>query len=67
MSELLHHNRASLGHLTHKRYPDLDLDLEKLSPEAHRDLARLIRDIEFELAQAKRTFRPFPGGPAIRM
>lgn len=47
--------------------PALLGELGKLSPAAQGELLRLLRDLKQELADAERTFRPFPGGPKIRM
>ena len=42
-------------------------ELENLSLEALEDLYRLLQNLEQDLHTAERTFRPFPGGPRIRM
>ena len=47
--------------------PALLGEVEKLSPAAQGELLRLLRDLRQDLANAERTYRPFPGGPRIRM
>lgn len=42
-------------------------DLEKLSAEALEDLYRLLDGAQQEIHRLEHTFRPFPGGPQIRM
>jgi hypothetical protein len=42
-------------------------ELEQLPVEALYDLLQVLRDFEQEAEQAKRTYRPFPGGPKIRL
>lgn len=65
---------AAFGQLTRvlgRRYPELEKFVRNagpdLDPRVAQDLLRLSRDVEHEVDRAKRTFRPFPGGPAIRM
>ena len=41
--------------------------LEGMDCEALSELVHVLRDFESDLSQAERTFRPFPGGPRIRM
>ena len=62
---------GQLARITGRRYPDLENYFRNAGPNvdprvAH-DLLRLARDLESEIASAKRTFRPFPGGPSIRL
>jgi len=59
--------RRSLASITHHRYPDLERGLTELPTPMLRDLERLLRETSYELTQAKRTFRPFPGGPRIKL
>ena len=65
---------AALGQLARvmgHRYPELEKFVRNAAPDVQervaRDLLRLSRDVESEVDRAKRTFRPFPGGPAIRL
>jgi hypothetical protein len=53
--------------LTGRRYPTLELEMEKMSEKAQEDLFRLIQEATQQVHRAKRTFRPFPGGPKIRL
>lgn len=46
--------RASFRRITGKQYPHLEAAFEELSPEALRDLVRLVRDVEGEVIQALR-------------
>jgi len=46
---------------------ELQAAMDTLSPEATRQLLFVIRDLKQEIQQAERTFRPFPGGPKIRI
>jgi predicted nucleic acid-binding Zn-ribbon protein len=39
----------------------------EMDEEALRDLHRLLQNAQSEIDQAKRTWRPFPGGPRIRI
>ena len=48
-------------------FQGLEKELEKMSVHALQDLHRLLRDAQDKLRTAERTFRPFPGGPRIRM
>lgn len=45
---------TSFRRLTGKQYPLLEAAYENLSPEALRDLVRLVHDVEFAVQQAKR-------------
>lgn len=67
MAELRRMILPILYRLSGRRYPRLEDELEKMSPEALRELHMLLRDVELTLDQERRTFRPFPGGPKIRM
>lgn len=50
--------RASFRRLTGKQYPNLEQAFEDLSPEALRDLVRLVHDVEGSVRQsANRTAR----------
>lgn len=42
-------------------------ELAKLSPEQQRILLNVLRDAEMAIDREKRTFRPWPGGPRVRM
>ncbi len=42
-------------------------ELENLSVEALEQLYRLLQNIESDLRTAERTYRPFPGGPKMRL
>lgn len=53
--------------LTGKRYPALEREMEKMGPEAMRELHLLLREVEQVLEREKRIVRPFPGGPRMRM
>lgn len=48
-------------------FPALLGEVEKLSPEAQRQLLQFVRNLKGDLRDAERTFRPFPGGPRMRM
>lgn len=48
-------------------YQELERALEQLPVPALRDLNRLLRDMQDKVRDAERTFRPFPGGPRMRM
>ncbi len=50
-----------------RNYPHLLGNLDKLPPEALRDLHRLLQDLEQEVQDAKRKVKLWPGGPSIRM
>lgn len=60
-----------LARITGLRYPELENFVKnadpKVAPRVAQDLHRLARDIESVIDREKRTFRPFPGGPRIRM
>jgi hypothetical protein len=45
----------------------LELAMESMPVEALRDLLRLLQNAEEAVRRAERTFRPFPGGPKIRL
>ena len=53
MSDLIRHIVPTLRQTTGRAYPALERDLEKLSPEAQRDLLRLLRDLQGEVQQVK--------------
>ena len=42
-------------------------ELAKLPLEQQRVLLNVLRDARHEIDSERRTFRPFPGGPRIRM
>lgn len=44
-----------------------ETELAKLPLEQQRILLNVLRDAQHEIDREKRTFRPFPGGPRIRM
>jgi hypothetical protein len=46
---------------------EVQAGMDDLSPEAARQLLMVIRELKQELHRAERTYRPFPGGPEIRM
>lgn len=41
--------------------------LERLEPHGQEALFRVLRDFEDDLHRAEHTYRPFPGGPRIRI
>lgn len=61
------HIRPTIHHIGVGQYPELDRALESLPVPVLRDLHRLLRDVEQKIHTAEHTFRPFPGGPKIRM
>jgi hypothetical protein len=64
---LAQHAIATMSRFTGRRYEALWRELEKLPVDALMDLNRFLRDCEDEVERERRTFRPFPGGPRIRM
>lgn len=48
-------------------YQALERALGSMPVEALRDILRLLRSAEEAQRDAERTFRPFPGGPRIRI
>jgi hypothetical protein len=58
---------ATMGRFTGRRYERLWAEMESLPVDALLDLQRFLRDSEEEVQRERRTFRPFPGGPGIRM
>jgi len=51
-SDLSHFALASFRRMTGRQYPQLEAAFENLSPEALRDLVRLVHDIEGVTRQA---------------
>ena len=41
--------------------------IDEMPVQALQELGWLMRDMEQEIQNEKRTFRPFPGGPKIRL
>jgi hypothetical protein len=64
---LARHIIATMGRFTGRRYQDLYNEIEKMPLAAQRDFNRFLQDVEGEIERERRTFRPFPGGPKIRM
>lgn len=64
---LVRHIIATMSRFTGRRYQDLWKELETMPVAALRDLNRFLQDSEGEIERERRTFRPFPGGPKIRM
>jgi len=56
-----------MGRFTGRRYQELYDEIEKMPVPALMDLNRFLQDVEGEIERERRTFRPFPGGPKIRM
>lgn len=56
-----------MSQLTRKRYPELESKLKELPIEALHELERFLRDVDYELIQAKRTVHLWPGGPKIKL
>jgi hypothetical protein len=59
MGPILHRRRGNPGPLL--------VALEALEAPALESLFRVLQGFEQDLSQAERTFRPFPGGPRVRM
>jgi len=49
------------------RHAALYASLESMPVEALRDLLQVLDGFSQDLGNAERTYRPFPGGPRIRM
>jgi hypothetical protein len=64
---LVRHIIATMGRFTGRRYQELYDEIEKMPVPALMDLNRFLQDVEGEIERERRTFRPFPGGPKIRM
>lgn len=55
--------RASFRRLTGRQYPALEAAFEEMSPEALRDLVRLVHDVEGSVRQAANRARHEPWRP----
>ena len=64
---LARHAVCEMERLTGKRYLLDPKELAALGMEKVLELKRFVDDVRFKLMDAERTFRPFPGGPRIRM
>jgi len=53
--------------LTGRAYPKVEQMLDGADRETQMQMIALLRDIESAINREKRSFQPFPGGPAIRM
>lgn len=61
------HTICEMQRVTGKRYQIAPDELAALGLEQVLELKRFVDDVRFKLMDAERTFRPFPGGPKIRM
>lgn len=64
---LVREAQAIMAHMTGRRYPAFWRELEDLPVDALLDYLRFLRDFEGEIERERRTFKPFPGGPRVRM
>jgi len=49
------------------KHIELRKAMDEMPGPALEELFRVLQDFEYDLNQAERTFRPFPGGPKIRL
>lgn len=58
---------AIMARVTGRRYQAFWRELDNMPVDALMDLLRFLGDFGDELERERRTFKPFPGGPRIRM
>lgn len=61
------HTVCEMQRVTGKLYQIDPEELAALGLAKVLELKRFVDDVRFKLNDAERTFRPFPGGPKIRM